>query len=106
MVPPDRPLTGVIHTAGLTDDGVITSLIYPERVAAVMRPKATAAWHLHELTRGQGLQQFVVFSSIVAALGHAGQGSYAAANACSSTGWPPGAGTKGCPPPPSPGGPG
>ncbi|HEY2264786.1 MAG TPA: acyltransferase domain-containing protein, partial [Streptosporangiaceae bacterium] len=44
------PLTMVIHAAGALDDGVIESLS-PARVEAVLRPKADAAWHLHELTR-------------------------------------------------------
>ena len=80
QVPAREPLTTVIHAAGVVDDGVTGSLT-AQRVAAVMRPKADAAWHLHELTQGHDLQAFILFSSAAAAFGGAGQGSYAAGNA-------------------------
>ncbi|WP_431775677.1 type I polyketide synthase [Streptomyces cucumeris] len=76
----DRPVTGVVHAAGVLDDGVVESLS-PEQVERVMRPKVDAAWHLHELTADTELSAFVVFSSVAALIGSPGQANYAAANA-------------------------
>nr|WP_274912459.1 type I polyketide synthase [Streptomyces sp. WZ-12] len=76
----DEEVAAVFHTAGVLDDGVVDGLT-PDRFAKVLAPKADAARHLDELTRDHPVTAFVLFSSMAGAIGGAGQGNYAAANA-------------------------
>ena len=79
-IPADRPLTAVVHAAGVLDDGVVDALD-TQRLLTSAGPKVTGLVNLHELTQDMPLEAFVVFSSIAGVLGSPGQGNYAAANA-------------------------
>ncbi|MEK8016255.1 MAG: SDR family NAD(P)-dependent oxidoreductase [Candidatus Parabeggiatoa sp.] len=73
------PLRGIIHAAGVLDDGVLSSQ-NQERFARVMAPKVQGAWHLHTLTQHKSLDFLVLFSSAASLLGSIAQANYAAAN--------------------------
>ncbi len=75
-----RPLRGIIHAAGVLDDGIVRQLTWA-RFARVLGPKVAGSWHLHRLTLGLPLDWWVLFSSATALLGSPGQANHAAANA-------------------------
>lgn len=72
-------LRGVIHAAGVLQDGVIANLT-PDGLRQVLRPKVAGLWNLHQASSGLVLDCFIAYSSVAALLGAPGQGNYAAAN--------------------------
>ncbi|MGQ0825932.1 MAG: SDR family NAD(P)-dependent oxidoreductase [Actinomycetota bacterium] len=77
---PDAPLRGIVHAAGVLDDGPLLSMTN-ESLDAVLAPKVAGAWWLHELTAGDPLDWLVYFSSAASLLGSPGQSNYCGANA-------------------------
>ncbi|MEM9568354.1 MAG: SDR family NAD(P)-dependent oxidoreductase [Cyanobacteria bacterium P01_E01_bin.34] len=74
------PLKGIIHAAGLLDDGVLSHLSW-EQFEHVLAPKVMGAWNLHQLSEGLSLDHFVLFSSAASLFGSPAQANHAAANA-------------------------
>ncbi|MGB5711648.1 MAG: SDR family NAD(P)-dependent oxidoreductase, partial [Waterburya sp.] len=79
LVSPSQ-IKGVIHAAGVLDDGVLQQLSW-QQFTKVMAPKVAGAWNLHTLTQEYPLDFFVCFSSIASLMGSPGQGNYGTANA-------------------------
>ncbi|MEU5029431.1 beta-ketoacyl synthase N-terminal-like domain-containing protein [Streptomyces milbemycinicus] len=79
-IDPDHPLTGVVHTAGIVEDAVVTSQT-PDTLRRVWTAKATSAANLHQATKHLPLAMFTLYSSVSGTLGNPGQANYAAANA-------------------------
>jgi 8-amino-7-oxononanoate synthase len=80
LIEDSQGLRGVIHAAGILDDGMLVNLTQ-ERFDRVLAPKIDGGWNLHHCTQKLPLDFFICFSSIVSSIGSLGQGSYAAGNA-------------------------
>jgi surfactin synthase thioesterase subunit/NAD(P)-dependent dehydrogenase (short-subunit alcohol dehydrogenase family)/acyl carrier protein len=74
------PLKGVVHSAGVLDDGILAQLHW-DRFSRVFEPKVYGSWLLHEHTKSLELDFFVLQSSVLSLLGSAGQANYSAGNA-------------------------
>ncbi|QMT59047.1 SDR family NAD(P)-dependent oxidoreductase [Legionella sp. PC997] len=72
-------INGIIHAAGLTHDGFIVHKTISE-VAKVLAPKIYGTCNLHAATLNEPLDFLVLFSSVAAVFGNAGQSDYAYAN--------------------------
>ncbi|WP_335984223.1 type I polyketide synthase, partial [Streptomyces sp. CA2R106] len=81
-VPADLPLRSVFHTAGVLHEPTPVEAMPVGTLHDSLGAKAEGALLLDELTTGMELDAFVLFSSGAASWGGAGQGGYAAGNAC------------------------
>jgi acyl transferase domain-containing protein/acyl carrier protein len=73
------PLTGIVHAAGMLDDGVLAQLDWP-RCQRGLAAKTFGLQYLHEYSRHQPLEFFIGFSSMASLTGSPAQGAYVAAN--------------------------
>ena len=72
-------LKGVIHAAGVLDDGLLQGQTW-SRFQKVIAPKVAGAWNLHLCTQDLDLDFFVLFSSVASLIGSPGQSNYSVAN--------------------------
>src|SRR5690606_38141726 len=56
------PVTGIVHSAAVIDDATLAHQD-PARLDAVLAPKVTGAWHLHDATRRDPIELFVLYSA-------------------------------------------
>lgn len=75
-----RRLNGVLHSAGVIEDGFILRKD-ADSFARVVAPKALGTWHLDAETRDEPLDVFALFSSVTGVLGNVGQCDYGFGNA-------------------------
>lgn len=75
------PLMGVIHSAMLLRDGLISEQQDEDQWAEALWVKALGGWNLHRATLGLPLEFFICFSSSSSMFGGAAQSNYAAGNA-------------------------
>ena len=78
---PSAPLTGVWHAAGVLADAMISKQGM-QLLAVAYAVKAHGAWAWQQLCASISLKESVLFSSMAALLGGAGQTNYSEANAC------------------------
>ena len=75
----ERPLVGIVHAAGILDDGVLNGLEWT-RFSQVLAAKTVGLYHLHTLSQPLDLDFFIACSSMVSLFGSPAQASYVAAN--------------------------
>jgi len=73
------PLRGIIHAAGVIDDGIILNQTQ-EQFSHALNPKIGGSLNLHNLTLDLPLDFFIFFSSVASLVDNPGRSSYAAAN--------------------------
>ncbi|MCW8999768.1 MAG: SDR family NAD(P)-dependent oxidoreductase, partial [Kangiellaceae bacterium] len=73
------PISGVVHAAGRAGDGFLINKS-SEDLQRVVSPKIQGALNLHQLTKTDPLDFFVMYSSIAGVCHEAGQSDYTAAN--------------------------
>jgi len=79
-IPQDRPLKGIIHAAGLLEDGPLMTLS-AESLTRVFEPKVDGIEALWRACSDLELDWLVLYSSAASTLGSPGQANYVAANA-------------------------
>ena len=70
---------GVLHTAGVVDDGLLLQM-RAISLKATSEPKVSAAWHLQHASAQTAMEALVLYSSSAATFGSVAQANYAAAN--------------------------
>ncbi|MFE7486560.1 type I polyketide synthase [Kitasatospora sp. NPDC057541] len=79
-LPAERPLTAVVHAAGLPQFTAVMETDLTE-LADVVAAKVAGAVHLDELLADRDLDAFVLFSSVSGVWGSGSQAAYSAGNA-------------------------
>jgi NADPH:quinone reductase-like Zn-dependent oxidoreductase/acyl carrier protein len=73
------PLRGIMHAAGVLCDASFDNQTW-EKYEKTFHPKVAGGWNLHSLTLDYNLEHFVMFSSVIAKIGSAGQSNHSSAN--------------------------